>query len=281
MIRSTTSAALLSAIAFWIAASPARVQGAPCEPSFRAIHDFKVGDVFQYRIWRRTGDPGMLLARGTETIRQYVIASRRDSAESVTYGISGLARASEMENGRVLSSSTAPFSETLRFVDSAGHRLNRCHGDIVPFPELSQDPRVRTRLRAVPADTQRFRLARPGETIKILGEEVGTLVGDTALAPIMDALFSLAYAEGLGLLERIEGGGPMLQVGYSETLTGFIRDGKVHGVLAPDLAVTLAIRSEADRARPAPGAMSWPFRQGDAAFDLRGRRVRQSGLPWR
>lgn len=54
------------------------------------------------------------------------------------------------------------FHDTLRFVDSAAHRLNGCDGDIVPFPESeSSSEWVHTRLRVVPAGTQPFRFAFP------------------------------------------------------------------------------------------------------------------------
>lgn len=270
MIRSMKAAAVMAALTLGTTV-PASAQGAPCAPSFKAIHDFKVGDIFQYRIWKRSGDPNSLLARGTETIRKYRIITRQDSGDVTTYGLFGLARISEMENGRVLSSTLAPYSEDLRFVDSAGHRLNRCHGDIVPFPELGAFSGAHTRVRIVAADTQRFRLARPGEKLKILGEELGVRIDDTTLVPIMDAAFSLTYAEGLGLIERSEGG--MMSIGYSEALTGYVRNGKTHGVLDPTLVVVLGVRPGAARDRPVSALSAWPFVQGEEAFDLRGRRT--------
>lgn len=278
MTRSMTFPALLSALVLWTPVLSAQAQGAPCAPDFRAIHDFKVGDVFQYRIWRRSGDPMTLLARGTETIRKYRIHSRRDSGDAILYGVSGSARTSRLVNGHPDSTSTASFVDTLRFVDSAGNRLDRCHGDIVPLPEFSGIPMTYTRLQAVPADTQRFRLARAGETIKILGQEIGTRTGDTTLSPIMDAYFTMAYARGLGLIERSEGG-MMVPVAYSETLTGYVRDGKTFGVVSSDqeLPLPLSIR-EAGKARPAPAATTWWLARDAAAFDLRGRRMPQPVL---
>lgn len=256
-----------------IAADAELRPAAACAPTFKEIHDYKPGDIFQYRIWRRSSEPGSLLSRGTETIRKYLIHSRQDSGEAILYRISGLARTSEMENGRVLSSTTTPFQETLRLVDSAGRRLDRCHGDIVPFPELASDPRNATRVRIAPADTQRFRFVDPAVNLKSFGHEVGIPVNDTALSPIMDVYFGFTYAPGLGLLERFHGGGMMLQVSYSETLTGYIRGGKTYGVLDPTLPVVLSIRPGAARGLPDAALSAWPLVQGGEAYDLRGRRA--------
>lgn len=271
--------ALLSALALGAAPATLPARAAPCAPSFKAIHDFRVGDEFQYRIWKRNpGEEAVRRNLGTLTIRKYRIVSRADSGGTTAYGILGIARVTQMEGGGfVLSHAGAAIDETLRFTDSAGHRLNRCHDDIVPFPEAGPDSDLHTRLRIDSTEAHRFRIVSPDAKLKLLGGIIGARVGDTAIHPIMDAYYSFTYAEGLGLIERIEGGG-VAGIGYSEELTGYVRDGKTHGLVTPDDSLVVSIRAMPVRKRP---AAAWPFAKNGVHFDLRGRHIPFPALPMR
>lgn len=270
--------------AFLVLAAALRIsvaQPAPCAPTFRAIHDFQVGDVFQYREWQH--DNNWSNRKVVETFRKVRITSRHDSAGTLTYGIHSISRTNETLGNQPATSSSSFSDDILRHVDSASHRLNACHWSIVPFPEM-RDP-MHTRVEILQANINLFPLARPGQILKVLGRYIGSRTGDTTMAYLADAGYTLVYAEGLGLVAVRIGGGPG-GISHTEDLIGHVRGTDTIGVVWKDVdLVSVSIRrspAQGLASRSAPGR-PWTF--GNATFDLLGRRlsvpVRPKGIPLR
>jgi hypothetical protein len=248
-------------MALGTAGLPARA--APCEPGFRAIHDFQVGDVFQFR-----DQGGAQFAAGNmlwEEFRKYRIVSKEGTPQERTYRILGLSRRSAAYPNGLKDTTYSPIDDSLRLVDSAGHSLNGCAGDTVPMPSPGYGF---TRIEAAQGDTGWFALAGATLRMKRLGYQEVRRPED----PIFDGPRpTRIYAEGLGLVR--ESIGYLSSPARFHILIGYVRDGRTVGVVFPDeqLLPVTPIRIQ-PAAGPAPRAGIAAGRPG-SPFDLRGRRL--------
>jgi hypothetical protein len=206
---------------------------APSSPGNLAMHEFQVGDVFQYR-----AQGGYVMTMPVTTIgtRKHRIVSKAETPLSRTYVVDVLYRTEGFTDNGPLSVLTGRYLDTLSYLDSSGHGLNGCPGEVVPMPAPGAG---RTRVEAVQGDTGWFALASPGLRMKRFRERISN-PGE----PVVDApTYAVVYAEGLGAVGTTVGPG-LTQPASKEVMTGYIRNGTVTGEVSSDqhLLQTVSIR---------------------------------------
>jgi hypothetical protein len=105
-----------------------------CNPSFKEIYDFQIGDVFQYvnESWTSAGGAGMIVKRTSK----YSIANKWIFGDTLVYSISGIKRfeySCEIGPfpGCETHSESNTFQDTLYYIDSINHSLNKCKDELV------------------------------------------------------------------------------------------------------------------------------------------------------
>jgi hypothetical protein len=256
----------LAALPALQALGPAWPQPAPaaaCDPSFPAIHDFQVGDVFQYRI-----QGGAQFAAGEakwDELRKYRISAKEGTPQARTYRIAGLSRRYAAYPNGLKDTTYGIIEDSLRLVDSVEHPLNGCAGDTVPVPDPGYGF---TRIEVARGDTGWFALAEPSLLMKRLGGQEVPMPGQ----PVFDGPRpTRIYAEGLGMVGE--------SVAYLSTsarvqsLTGYVRAGRTVGAIVPDAQLQagtpIRVRPVSDQTRGDRIAGG----RRTASFDAWGRRL--------
>jgi hypothetical protein len=252
-----------------LAASARGQASGGCAPAWRQFFDFQVGDVFQIRITDYTFPPGV--RPNVDTLRQYQVVSRRDSASARVYVFRGREKRIQSYFGQKdpVSVEYADYAETRVYRDTVNDPLAGCPGAIVRMPDMWPPDVLYTRVKAAAGDTSLFPLARPGLRMKAYGRELGELK-DTALLQIADVDRLATYAEGLGLVSGFKGGYDAASSRYS--LIGYVKDGDTVGTVSADSAFRrpVGLRMPAPASARGTGAMG---RITSPDFDARGRRL--------
>jgi hypothetical protein len=206
-----------------------------------------------------------------DTLRQYQVISRRDSASARVYVFRGREKRIQSYFGQMdpVSVEYADYAETRVYRDTVNDPLAGCPGAIVRMPGMWPPDVLYTRVKAATGDTSLFPLARPGLRMKAYGKELG-IVKDTSLQQIADVDRRETYAEGLGLVSAYQGGYDAGSTQYA--LIGYVKNGDTVGTVSADSL----FRRPVGLRRPAPGSArgaGLAGRETRPAFDARGRRL--------
>lgn len=263
MHRQSLRSSLLAAVPFAAAVAGA----APCSPGYLAMHEFQVGDVFQYRA---KGGYNFTKPVTTLDIRKVRIVSKSETSQSRIYVAEVLYRNQGFTDSGPLSVWTGQSLDTLAYLDSAGHSVNGCHGEVVPMPAPGWGL---TRIEVGQGDTGWFTLASTNLRMKRFEERVLRPGDEIIDAPV----YTVTYAEGLGAVRTAWGPG-LTQPPSQTLLTGYIRNGARTGEVTPDQEllnpVSLHPSPPRDRTLHPEKFATLP----QTTFDLRGRSLRRSGV---
>lgn len=241
---------------------------APCAPGNAAIHDFQVGDIFQYRYEAYLYSAGILKHEAWRKVRVF---SKSGAPQARNYAVEIRTRYDVVRADGSRTRTYSAKDSTLFYADSAGHSLNFCAGDTVPSPSPGFG---HTTVEAAEGDTGWYPLAKPGIRMKRVGKRQFFLPGEPAVVDASQPIH--VYAEGLGLVHRTVSGffGPWI----TETLAGYSKAGDNRGVVLSDeeLSQPVAIRGPV-----AARSGAWAGRPGSAkeGFDLTGRKA-VDGAGW-
>lgn len=204
-----------------------------CTPDFKEVYNFQIGDVFQYVEESSTSIGGLYPT--TKITSKYSIESKTANGDTLMYSISGIRRTDSWCAGNPTSdpicdpsSYSEFFNETLVYIDSAMHFLNRCKDELVSgFSEdinSISDSVVYTKIQIQIEDTNH---------VKIIGGpgNLFTYNANDSLITIDYAEFKDVYARNLGKISHELW---FFEVNESKYLQGYINNGDTTGVISPD-----------------------------------------------
>lgn len=211
-----------------------------CSPTFKEIFDFQVGDFFRYEdgVTSYAADWSKTL-----TFESYTIKERKEYSDTLVYVRSGKGKEFLYyycypspgddchDIWELYSSGTYPINDTIVYIDSINHFLNKCSDSLISvFPFTRCCDTIYTKI-----------LVEQNDSIlkKSVGGENNFYYYDTLLKK-WDSLFvgldpdsyrynfGEVYAKGLGLIEQYYSG---FEVGSSKSLLGYIKGTDTFGII--------------------------------------------------
>jgi hypothetical protein len=176
-----------------------------CNPTFKEIFNFQVGDYFNYEIneWQESWGGGI------KKNESYTITKKEEHGDTVYYVRKG--KVTEIDENPIGPGPWPPpsirkyeINDTLVYVDSANHFLNACPDSLIPVASLMtcfcQDSDYYSRVQVVQNDSMLTKIIGGYHNFYVY-QSTGTT--DTVEVGFMDcALFDEVYAKGLGLVEQ-------------------------------------------------------------------------------
>jgi hypothetical protein len=176
-----------------------------CNPTFKEIFNFQVGDYFNYEITSWQESWGSSIVKN----ESYTITKKEEHGDTVYYVRKG--KVTEVEEPPPGPGPWPPpyinkyeIYDTLVYVDSASHFLNACPDSLIPVASLMtcycQDSDYYTSVHVVQNDSMLTKSIGGYDNFYVY-HSTGTI--DTVKVSTMDcALFDEVYAKGLGLVEQ-------------------------------------------------------------------------------
>jgi hypothetical protein len=210
-----------------------------CNPVFKSIYDFQIGDVFQYIevTWVSSGGLGRIIT----TTTKYSISDKNIDGDTIIYIINGIKNIEySCDFGPDLWCETPSKSrfvnDTLVYIDSVNHFLNKCIDEVISGFMLDEE------LGEVYAKIQ---INSRGENLeKVVGGEDNLFIKNEkdSLIAYQNGGYQEVYSEHSGKIEKSYWG---FEYHSKEYLQGTIKNGDTTGIITSDenLMVTSIINS--------------------------------------
>jgi hypothetical protein len=182
-----------------------------CSPTYKENYDFQVGDFFKYTnhsIW--TGDE----QSDEITTTGYTITGRLEHGDTLKYTMHGKEIVVQYEpcfsSGCtfyppvIISTGTITIDDTLTYIDSTNHFLNKCPGSLINVNNLISlaDTNYYTKVQILQQNDSVIKKIVGGENNIYIYDSTGTNLDSTSLWNDPDSYkynFKQVYAKGLGL----------------------------------------------------------------------------------
>jgi hypothetical protein len=123
-------------VSLWIMINTGLLFAQPCSPTFKEIFDFHVGDYFKYE------DEYSVIGYVNLKTNSYTITGRRERGDTLLYTIKGTFNTFQVNYryGRedTLNYRTILIEDTLIYIDSVNHFLNKCAGTMYDDGALNE-----------------------------------------------------------------------------------------------------------------------------------------------
>ena len=205
-----------------------------CNPTFREIFNFQVGDFFNYEIneWQESWGGGI------DKNEAYTITKKEEHGDTVYYVRKG--KVTEIHENPIGPGPWPPpsitkyeINDTLVYVDSASHFLNACSDSLIPVASLMpcycQDSDYYTSVQVVQNDSMLTKIIGGYDNFYVY-DSTSTI--DTVEVSIMYcAFFGEVYAKGLGLVEQTTDN-LFCNYKYHRRLLGYIQGTDTVGIIS-------------------------------------------------
>lgn len=203
-----------------------------CGPNFQEVYNFNIGDVFQYvnLSYKSAGGAGLT----EKTTTKYTVTSKTLNGDTITYTIDGIRNidyycARDEINWCDNPSKSEVFQDTLIYIDSIDHFLNKCNQEVVPLSSMGRSCYKYDLLTII----QTF--MEGTNQIKKIGEHFYTYEDDSLVSSFPEECmpwFYEMYAKNLGKIESYK----YWYHGDSDhsSLQGYVKNGDTTGIVTPD-----------------------------------------------
>lgn len=206
-----------------------------CKPTFKEIFDFAVGDIFQDENISQSSAGG---AGPTTTItRKYTVTNKTVNGDTMHYTIKGIKRIDYTCEGNrpypewcQQSSEVSEFTQSIVYIDSANHYLNRCDSAVIEnFKPIGIH-------ETLIMDTVYARLLSThskGADAKTIGGFGNTFIKDTKgeLEQAAEFEYHETFAKGIGLTSAYHW---FFEHTESKVLQAYVKNGDTVGNLKTD-----------------------------------------------
>lgn len=243
---------LLPLLAIGWAAMPASAQ--TCGPTFKEVHDFEVGDVFQVKFAKGHSGKGSR-GNGTDTLWKYSITSKGARGDTLLYARNVTKIWSEWSGGDFPYPKTTThlgildYQDTVTYFSPAEAGFDGCEEDMASMPGFLIDDSVttgfKTRIRLATAPLAEYPPMETGTRCKVFGADFNAgnnLYLADGQTPVKNRLLAgyfydgkSTFAEGLGMVHAISyrTGGNSGDT-WEWSLMGHVRRGDTLGTVEPD-----------------------------------------------